>query len=186
MLQEDWMLPLLCIETPQGVVAPGTLSPPLEGTMRQEGDGICSYQPPSGFWHLCITHPNANTQGCPWNWPWKHQQPSHPCVDPTYCQTKPIAGRHPSTFLSQGRWISAAILEQDHLLPNSSFTTLCFLLLRCCLGSSHTNLQPSALLIGVSIKNCPKICFSSALNVFAIKSRCGELKEQFSGLNKMT
>lgn len=27
---------------------PGTLAPPLEGTVRQEADGICSYQPPSG------------------------------------------------------------------------------------------------------------------------------------------
>lgn len=111
---------------------------------------------------------------------------SHPCVAPTYCQTKPIVGRHLCTFLSQGRRINAVILEQDDLLPSSSFTTLCFLLLQRCLGSSHANLQPSAPLIGVSIKNCPKICFSSALNVFAIKSRCGELKEQFSGLNKIT
>lgn len=81
------------------------------------------------------------------------------------------------------KWNPWTILESppQQLFPNSGF-----LLLRCRLCSSHLNLQPSAPLIGVSIKSCPKICFSSALNVFPIKSRCEKLKEQFSGLNKMT
>lgn len=65
-LQARQMLLLLCIKIPQGEVAPGTLSPPLVGMVRQEGDGICSYHPPSlaTLKCLCITHPNAGTREC--------------------------------------------------------------------------------------------------------------------------
>lgn len=104
---------------------------------------------------------------------------------PRGCQTKPVVGRPLGTFLSQ-KSRANGILEQNNLLPCSSFLSLHFLLLRYCLCSSHLNLQPSAPSIGVSIKNGPQTCFSSALNVFPIKSRWGELKEQFSGRNKMT
>lgn len=168
-----------------------TLSPPLEGTMRQEGDGIYSYQPPSRASNtVCVSHTPAPAHrmwrpgtGEP---PMRTPEGTVTCVlAPRGCQTKPVVGRPLGTFLSQ-KSRANGILEQNNLLPCSSFLSLHFLLLRCCLCSSHLNLQPSAPSIGVSIKNGPQTCFSSALNVFPIKSRWGELKEQFSGRNKMT
>lgn len=168
-----------------------TLSPPLEGTMRQEGDGIYSYQPPSRASNtVCVSHTPtpAHRMWRPGTGGTSHEttrRHGYLCVGSRCCQTKPVVGRPLGTFVSQKSRING-ILEQNNLPPCSSFLSLHFLLLRYCLCSSHLNLHPSAPSIGVSIKNGPQTCFSSALNVFPIKSRWGELKEQFSGRNKMT
>lgn len=166
---------------------PGTLAPPLEGTVRQDADGIGSYQPPCSAPKTFVyytpkcqhtrlpTKPSTKTprvavcgrhvlpdKACGW------QAPQHPSLPK---QLKQRNGPRTRTVS-----LPAALAER----------TPCFPPLRRCLGSSHANLQPSAPLTGVSIKRGPKTCFCSALNVFAIRSRCGELKEQFSGLNKLT
>lgn len=139
---------------------------------------------------LCITHAHASTQGrgdrAREEPPMRTPEGTVTCVLAPRCwQTKPVVGRPLGTFLSQKSCING-ILEPNNLLPCSSTLSLHFLLLQHCLCSSYLNLQPSAPSIGVSIKNGPKTCFSSALNVFPIKSRWGKLKEQFSGRNKMT
>lgn len=43
-----------------------TLSPPLEGTMRQEGDGIDSYQPPSRASNTSVYHTRPRQHARTW------------------------------------------------------------------------------------------------------------------------
>lgn len=102
---------------------PGTLAPPLEGTVRQEADGICSYQPPSGAPKMSVYY----TPKC------QHTRlPTKPAMKTPWvamggCHVLPgkICGwqapRHPSlsTLLSRSSRISAMVLEQDGLPPSS-------------------------------------------------------------------
>lgn len=100
-------------------------------------------------------------------------------------RTEPVVGRHLGALLSQGSRIINGLLGRDSLAPGSVLLRPVPCTSRT--ASSPTALeQPSAPLIGASVKNGPKMCFSSAPNVFAIESRCGELKEWFSGWNEMT
>lgn len=165
----------------------GTLSPPGERTGARWWRLL---QLPTTLWNVCVWHVQLpvhstckpNPRGTIRE---NIKMPSVPWAGAPCRWTRHEVGGHLATFLSQSNQVNG-ILEQGALLPSHSFLIPGFLLLRCCLCSSHLNLQPSAPLIGVSIKSCPKICFSSALNVFPIKSRCEKLKDQFSGPNKMT
>lgn len=187
------MLLLLYMETPQaGRGGLGTHSIITPGGEEEARRWLhLHYQPPSRSSKMFMFHvskrqpPRTWTPGTGGTAHEHTQRPSYPCADSTCCQTRFAVSRHLACFPLPKQpnkcnpWTGRSHSQQ--LLPN-----FCFLLSRCCVCSSHLNLQPSAPLLGMSVKNCPKICFSSALNVFPIKSRCEKLKEQFSGLNKMT
>lgn len=87
-----------------GVWWPGDSVTTLEGMMRQEGDGICSYQPPSCSSKMFVYH----TSRCQHARLWRAgtagraregaKRPSYPCVAPTCRWTKLAVGRRLATF----------------------------------------------------------------------------------------
>lgn len=142
--------------------------------------------PPAPPRCLCITHTQlpAHT-GMGSGRSHRHARTRLSRVDSAYPGARPAWGGQTARFLCPSHQIEVPLMRG---LPSSPFLNPCAPLseMPSRPGSSHLNLRPSARFVGVSIKNCPEMCFSSALNVFPIRSRCAEPKERFSGLDEMT